>query len=175
MYLFLNCWLRWVIAARGLSLFAERGLLFAAASHCSGFSCWLLPWWLRWWSVCLQCRRPGFSPWVGKILWRRKWQPNPVFLPGKVQGQRSLVGYSPWGNKELDTTEQLHFHFLLLLSTGSRQTCFRSCSVRAQQLWQALFLWGRWDLPRPGIEPVSTVLAGRFLTTGTQGKSSKRF
>ena len=43
--------------------------------------------------------------------WRRKWQPTPVFLPGKSHGWRSLVGYSPWGHKELDTTEHLHFHF----------------------------------------------------------------
>ena len=41
-------------------------------------------------------------------LWRRKWQPTPVFLPGKSHGQRSLVGYSPWGCKELDTIERLH-------------------------------------------------------------------
>ena len=45
--------------------------------------------------------------------WRKTWQPTPVFLPGKSHGQRSLVGYSPWGRKELDTTEQLHFHFSL--------------------------------------------------------------
>ena len=43
--------------------------------------------------------------------WRMKWQPTPVFLPGKSHGQRSLVGYIPWGRKELDTTERLHFHF----------------------------------------------------------------
>ena len=42
---------------------------------------------------CLQCRRPGFNSWVGKVLWRRKWQPTPVLLPGKSQGQRSVVGY----------------------------------------------------------------------------------
>ena len=41
--------------------------------------------------------------------WRRKWQPIPVLLPGKYRGLRSLVGYSPWGRKELDTTERLHF------------------------------------------------------------------
>ena len=46
--------------------------------------------------------------------WRRKWQPTPVFLPGESHGQRSLVGYSPWGRKESDATEQLHFHFLPL-------------------------------------------------------------
>ena len=41
--------------------------------------------------------------------WRRRWQPTPVLLPGKFHGQRSLVGYSPWGRKESDMTEQLHF------------------------------------------------------------------
>ena len=45
----------------------------------------------------LQCRRLMFDSWVGKILWRRKWQPNPVFLAGESHAQRSLVGYSPWG------------------------------------------------------------------------------
>ena len=50
-----------------------------------------------------------FDPWVEKIPWRRKWQPTPVFLPGKSHGQRSLVGYTPWGSKELDMTEWLHF------------------------------------------------------------------
>ena len=51
-----------------------------------------------------QCRRRGFDPWSRKMPWRRKWQPTPVFLPGKSHGQRSLVGYSPWGHKESDTT-----------------------------------------------------------------------
>ena len=41
------------------------------------------------------------------VAWRRKWQPTSVFLPGESQGQRSLVGYSPWGHKESDTTERL--------------------------------------------------------------------
>ena len=48
---------------------------------------------------------------VGKISWRRKWQPTPVLLPGKSHGWRNLVGYSPWGRKDLDTTERFHFHF----------------------------------------------------------------
>ena len=43
--------------------------------------------------------------------WRRQWQPTPVLLPGKSHGRRSLVSYSPWGREELDSTEQLHFHF----------------------------------------------------------------
>ena len=44
---------------------------------------------------------------------RRQWHPTPVLLPGKSHGWRSLVGYSPWGRKESDTTERLHFHFSL--------------------------------------------------------------
>ena len=52
-----------------------------------------------------RCQRRGFNPWVRKIPWSRKWQPTPVFLLGKFHGQRSLVGYSPRGHKELDTTE----------------------------------------------------------------------
>ena len=58
--------------------------------------------------LACQCRRHkthGFHPWVGKIPWRRAWQPTPVFLPGESHGQRSLVGYSPWGHKESDTIE----------------------------------------------------------------------
>jgi len=55
--------------------------------------------------ICLQCRRPGFNPWVQKIPWRRKWQSTPVSLPGEVHEQRDLVGYSPWGHKESDMPE----------------------------------------------------------------------
>ena len=47
-----------------------------------------------------------FDPWVGKVPWRRQWKPTPTFLPGESHGQRSLVGYSPWGRKESDTTER---------------------------------------------------------------------
>ena len=72
-----------------------------------------LPWWLKPYSICLQCRRPGFNSWVRKISWRRKWHPTPVAVPGKSHGRRSLVGYSPWGHKESDTTERLHFPFSL--------------------------------------------------------------
>ena len=56
-------------------------------------------------------RRLWSDPWAGKILWRRKWQSTPVFLPGKSHGW-SLVGYSPWGRKESDTTERLHFSLI---------------------------------------------------------------
>ena len=73
------------------------------------YVCWKT--WLRWLRICLQCRRPGFDPWVGKMTWRREWQPTPEFLPGEFHGQRSLAGYSPWRCKESDTTEQLSFRF----------------------------------------------------------------
>ena len=58
--------------------------------------------------LACQCRRHqrrGFYPWVGKAPWRRAWQPTLVFLPGESHGQRSLVGYSPQGHTESDTTE----------------------------------------------------------------------
>ena len=47
------------------------------------------------------------------VIWRRRWHPTPVLLPGKSHGRRSLVGCSPWGRKESDMTEQLPFHFSL--------------------------------------------------------------
>ncbi|XDA76554.1 hypothetical protein R6Z07F_006698 [Ovis aries] len=54
---------------------------------------------------CRRRKRLGFDPWVGKILWRRKWQPTPVFFPGKSHAQRSLAGYGPRGRRESDMTE----------------------------------------------------------------------
>ena len=62
------------------------------------------PNWLRRESICLQCGRPGFNSWVGKIPWRSKWQSTPALLPGKSHGRRSLIGYSPWGCKVSDMT-----------------------------------------------------------------------
>ena len=56
---------------------------------------------------CRRLKRHGFSPWVGKIPWRKR-QPTSVFLPGKFHRQKSLVGYSPQGCKESDTAEHVH-------------------------------------------------------------------
>ena len=53
-----------------------------------------------------QFRRCRLDPWVGKIPWKTAWQPTLVFLPGESHGQRSLVGYSPWGHKELNMTAE---------------------------------------------------------------------
>ena len=59
----------------------------------------------------------SFEPWIRKIPWKRKWQPAPVFLPGKSHGQQTLVGYSPWGRKELDMTKVTEH-------TKEKPTCF---------------------------------------------------
>ena len=93
-----------------------------------------LPWCLRWQRIYLQCKRPGFGPWVVKIPWRREWLPMPVFLPGEFHGQRSLVGYSPWGCKESDMTEQP------TLKNLSEFPC-PFCHVRLQQ--EDGYLWTR--------------------------------
>ena len=69
-----------------------------------------LPGWLNGKEHACQRRRQsrhGFDPWLRKMPWRRAWQPTPVFLPGESHGHGSLKGYSPWGRKESDTTEQL--------------------------------------------------------------------
>ena len=75
---------------------------------------------------CRICRRHRFDFWVGNILWRRKWQPTPVFLSEKVYEQKSLADYSPWSHKEWDMTEQLNTHFfqriLLPRSSASLQS-----------------------------------------------------
>ena len=56
-------------------------------------------------SQCRRLKRSRFDPWVGKMPWRRAWQPTPIFLPGESHGQRSLVGYSAWGHEQSDRTE----------------------------------------------------------------------
>ena len=85
----------------------EPSNLFAAKGFAPGPSWVNLPGGSNGKSVCLKCGRPGFNRWVGKILWRRKWQPIPVLLLGKFHGWRNLVGYTPWDCKESDTAEWL--------------------------------------------------------------------
>ena len=70
-----------------------------------------------------RCKGYGLDPWVGKITWRRKWQPTPVFFPGQSHGQRSLVGYGSWGHKESDTTEHMCAH-----THTHTHTCTHVCS-----------------------------------------------
>ena len=85
-----------------------------------------LPWWLRGQSICLQCGRPVFDPWVGNILWRGKWQPTPVFLPGESIGQRSLVGYS-----SLCTHTHTYPHIHNLFLTFVNNLCGLDCKESA--------------------------------------------
>ena len=98
----------------------------------------------QWLRICLRCRRhrrPGFDPWVGKMPRRRAWQPTPVLLPGESHGQRSLVGYSPWGHKESDTTEVTeHARIFSLGVLGSSERGFRvgcgSCGWFRRTTWK---------------------------------------
>ena len=83
-----------------------------------------------------QCRRCGFDPWVRQIPWSRKWQPTPVFLPGKSHGWRSLVGYNPWGHRELDMTEHAHTHTGSRLLSSEKIRFFRvSCPCAHDLSW----------------------------------------
>ena len=68
-----------------------------------------------------------FDPWAGKIPWRRQWLSIPVFLPGESHGQSSPVGYSPWGHKESDTTEQLTLSLSFIVDL---QYCGLRCIAR---------------------------------------------
>ena len=101
--------------------------------------------WLSGKRICLQCRRcsgdPGFNPRIGKIPWRRKWQPAPVFLPGESHGEWSLVGYSLWVHKELDTTEGLN----------NKQGLGRSWRV-CLPLWFLLGAASQWRISSPRCE-----------------------
>ena len=67
--------------------------------------------------------RCGFDPWIGKIPWRRKWQPTAVFLPEKSHRQRSLVGYSSKTHKESDMTEWLSRHCTFCLAPSVKHNC----------------------------------------------------
>ena len=105
-----RCWLSW---PEGRS--TER-----CSSHGSRRPCltsetlelckYLQACWLKQERIHLQCRKTRFDPWVGKIPWRRKWRPTPVFLPGQSHGQRSLAGYSPWVANSRTWLRQLSTH-----------------------------------------------------------------
>ena len=108
--------------------------------------------------ICLQCGRPRFHPWVGKMPWRRAWQPTPVFLPDGSHGQRSLAGYSPWGHKESDTTERL----ALSLLTGSETTY-----ILCEQLRVGMSVLFRGSTASSGIVQHGKLPWGRLSTQQT--------
>ena len=101
-----------------------------------------LPRWLSGKESTCQCRRLRFNPWVRKISWRRKWQPTPVLLPGKSHGQRSLMGYSPWGWKrfkhDLATTQQQSAPILLFVPGSFFADFFSWFRFR---VWRSRFCW----------------------------------
>ena len=84
-------------------------------------------------------KRCGFSPWVRKISWNRKWQSTPLFLPGKFHGCRNLEGYKPQGCKEMDTTECKEniyaYKIVQSLETNSTQEPVLTCCGREQERW----------------------------------------
>ena len=128
---------------------------------------------------CLQCRSPGFGPWVGKIPWRRKWQPTPALLPGKSHGQRSVVGYSPRVRKESDCTDQLHFHISPgdLPSPGFKHwspalqplTCPVDSSLAA--IWEALITI-QTPVKTEAMAPGLWMFSGRAFKEKSQGLRS---
>ena len=81
-----------------------------------------------------------FDSWVRKMLKRREWVPTLVILPEEFHGQRSLIGYSPWGHKESDTTERLHF---LMQNVNNRKTV---CRGEKEHMGTLYFPY---NLPRP--------------------------
>ena len=92
-------------------------------------------------SAC-QCRRLRFDPWVGEMPWWRKWQHIPVFLPGESQGQRSLVGYNPWGRKESDTAEHTRRQARLTLKAWSWLVSNSEATRRASEKGENPGGWG---------------------------------
>ena len=124
--------------------------------------------------IHLQCRRPGSNPWVRKILWRRQWQPTPIFLPGEFHGQMNLAGSSPWGCKELDMTERLsafssvQFSRSVVSDSATPWTvAYRaplSMGFSRQRYWSGLPFPSPEDLSDPGIKPRSTCTALRCFT-----------
>ena len=121
-----------------------------------------------------------FQPWVGKIPWRRKWQPTPLFLPGEFHGQRSLAGYNPWGHKESDTAEHAclwkkhleenqanrrweQIFALFIVMHGRHPAWHNACSVRCYCPWLLHRSWGWLSSRTPWSHPLARSLSRDVL------------
>ena len=113
-----------------------------------------------------QRRRLGFDLWVRKILWRRERLPTPVFLFREFHGQRSLVGYSSWGLKELDMTEQVILWFFFLDANDT--TCDEWVLLASQIIKGSGESWGA-----SGMLIGSRWLFGRIVGELNQEKKKK--
>ena len=108
-------------------------------------------------SQCRRHKRHEFDSWVGKIPWRRKWQPTPVFLPGESHGQKSLAGYNAWGCKESDTIEATEHTFIYLIGLAAAcRILVAACGIQ---------------LPNPGLNLGPLYWESVVLATGSPGKS----
>ena len=111
--------------------------------------------------IRVQCRRPGFNPWVGKIPWRRGKLPTPVFWPGEFQ-----VLYSPWGYKESDMTERLSLS-QVKGSEGRDTGSFLSApGTHPYTVSQCV------HQPRNSVNPVFWGVLGGFITSEQRIKAS---
>ena len=89
---------------------------------------------------------PRFDPWVGKISWRREWQPTPVFLPRESHGQSSLVGYSSWDRTEFDMTKRLiQTHNIWKNVIKVYFKWIKSQPSVLSPLLSVNFYWGAWE------------------------------
>ena len=130
----------------GWALFCQNRKLFSA----------LLPLWLSWWRICLQCGTPGFDPWVGKIPWRRERLPTPVFWPREFHGLHAVA-------KSRTRLSDFHFHSALRVCAHMLQLCL---DLRPYEL-QPTRLLNPWDSQgkTTGVG-FHAFLQGIFLTQG---------
>ena len=122
---------------------------------------------------CRRHKRCEFNPWVGRIPWKRAWWPTPIFLPGESHGQRSLVGYSPWGHRvehdwsDLACTHVWLFHWdkfleVKLLLPNSKNILLHIVTTAAKSLQSCPTLCDPIDGSPPG-SPVPGILQARTL------------
>ena len=119
--------------------------------------------------IHLQCRRPGFDSWVGKIPWKRAWQPISVALPGESHGQRSLASYSPWGHKESDTSEWLSLAHKWNIHSWSFKSEFSHFSVTFIHAVSCVRSWSLFIGEHFSIPWVYCTLFNHTLVTGCLG------